>query len=123
VLDRVNIDESNNDFYGKKFRLALVGYIRGEKKFSDLNELIDQIKIDIAEARESCDKLIVDHNKESNLIDFDNQKKFSYSNFLEMYFKNKSLNLNNENQNSNPNWNENCIFIDDDTFFGVVKKT
>jgi riboflavin kinase / FMN adenylyltransferase len=48
----VHIFDFNDDIYGEKIRVNFVKRIRDEVKFSSISELIDQIKKDIAAARE-----------------------------------------------------------------------
>ena len=48
----VHILDFNADIYGKKIRVNFIKRIRDEKKFSDISELIAQIKLDIAAAHE-----------------------------------------------------------------------
>jgi riboflavin kinase/FMN adenylyltransferase len=47
----VHILDFNNDIYDKQIRVNFIKRIRDEKKFSNIAELIDQIKLDIAAAR------------------------------------------------------------------------
>jgi riboflavin kinase/FMN adenylyltransferase len=48
----VHILDFNANIYGKKIRVNFIKRIRDEKKFSNISELIDQIKLDIAAANE-----------------------------------------------------------------------
>jgi len=48
----VHILDFSDNIYGKKIRVNFVKRIRDEIKFSNISELIDQIKLDIAAARE-----------------------------------------------------------------------
>jgi len=48
----VHILDFNADIYGKIIRVNFIKRIRDEKKFSDISELIAQIKLDIAAAHE-----------------------------------------------------------------------
>ncbi|XP_019372979.1 PREDICTED: riboflavin kinase isoform X2 [Gavialis gangeticus] len=43
------------DFYGEILSIAIVGYIRPEKNFDSLDELISEIQEDIAEAKRKLD--------------------------------------------------------------------
>jgi hypothetical protein len=43
---------SSTDFYGSTLRLCLVAYLRPEKKFENLEALVNQINLDIKLARE-----------------------------------------------------------------------
>ena len=47
----VHLLDTSNDFYGKLLEVELVEFIRKEKKFSNKNELISQIKDDILYTR------------------------------------------------------------------------
>ncbi|MCP4142652.1 MAG: bifunctional riboflavin kinase/FAD synthetase [Chloroflexi bacterium] len=40
------------DIYGEELRLEFISRLRGEKKFDSVNELLSQIKVDIAKAQE-----------------------------------------------------------------------
>ena len=48
----VHIFDFEKNIYGKKIRVNFIQRIRDEKKFSNISELIDQIKQDIATAQE-----------------------------------------------------------------------
>jgi riboflavin kinase/FMN adenylyltransferase len=48
----VHIFDFDDDIYGEKIRVNFIKRIRDEVKFSNISELIDQIKEDIAAARE-----------------------------------------------------------------------
>ncbi len=48
----VHIFDFNDDIYGEKIRVNFIKRIRDEIKFSNISDLIDQIKKDIAAARE-----------------------------------------------------------------------
>jgi riboflavin kinase/FMN adenylyltransferase len=48
----VHILDFNDNIYGKKIRVNFIKRIRDEKKFSNISELIEQIRLDIAAARE-----------------------------------------------------------------------
>jgi riboflavin kinase/FMN adenylyltransferase len=48
----VHILDFNDNIYGKKIRVNFIKRIRDEIKFSNISELIEQIKLDIAAARE-----------------------------------------------------------------------
>lgn len=41
------------DFYGSKLKIALVGYLRGEKNFNSLDALIEAINQDIENAKQN----------------------------------------------------------------------
>ncbi|CAG9770453.1 unnamed protein product [Ceutorhynchus assimilis] len=46
----------DEDFYGKELRVVILGYLRPEKNFSSLNELIEAINLDIRQADSLLDK-------------------------------------------------------------------
>jgi riboflavin kinase/FMN adenylyltransferase len=48
----VHILDFNDNIYGEKIRVNFIQRIRDEIKFSNISELIEQIKKDIAAARE-----------------------------------------------------------------------
>lgn len=50
------LHEYENDFYGQELRVVILGYLRPEKNFSSLNELIEAIKNDILQAKNELDK-------------------------------------------------------------------
>jgi hypothetical protein len=72
----VNIIESyvlnraaeKGDFYDQQFRLALVGYIRPEMKFSGLDALISQINSDVEITREACARIMQNRYQDSAVI-------------------------------------------------------
>lgn len=45
----------NGDFYGSNLKICLVGYLRGEKNFQALDDLIEAIKQDIINAEKNLD--------------------------------------------------------------------
>ena len=51
----VNLFDFTGDLYGQELRVALHAYLRGERKFSGLDELRGQIALDCAEARRILD--------------------------------------------------------------------
>ena len=51
ILLEVNIFNFNKKIYGKRIRVEFVKFIRGEKKFENINNLKKQIKIDIKKAK------------------------------------------------------------------------
>ncbi|XP_071943350.1 riboflavin kinase-like [Antedon mediterranea] len=62
------IHDFKEDFYGSTLSIIILGYIREEKNFSSLDELIMAIKADIAEAENQLnkpDKLV---HKENNFF-------------------------------------------------------
>lgn len=50
------LHEYKNDFYREQLKVIILGYLRPEKNFSSLNELIEAIKNDIAGAKKELDK-------------------------------------------------------------------
>ncbi|XP_075984520.1 riboflavin kinase isoform X1 [Anticarsia gemmatalis] len=46
----------SGDFYGSNLKICLVGYLRGEKNFSSLDDLIEAIKQDIANAEQNLEQ-------------------------------------------------------------------
>lgn len=50
------IHKFDGDLYGKLLKIIMLGFIRPEKNFSNLDELIEAIKDDIAEAEKQLDK-------------------------------------------------------------------
>lgn len=55
IYIEVNIFDFNKDIYGKKIKVKLKKYIRDEKKFNSLEELIVQLKKD----KEECNKHLI----------------------------------------------------------------
>ncbi|CAG4965961.1 unnamed protein product [Parnassius apollo] len=55
----------DKDFYGSNLKICIVGYLRPEKNFSSLNDLIEAIKKDIADAHTKLEeveaKILKDH--------------------------------------------------------------
>jgi riboflavin kinase/FMN adenylyltransferase len=51
----VNLFDFTGDLYGQELRVALHAYLRGERKFTGLDELRGQIALDCAEARRILD--------------------------------------------------------------------
>lgn len=59
------IHKFDTDFYGSLLKVSLVGYLRGEKNFGSLDDLIQAIKNDIINAKnmlESPEAQIVKEN-------------------------------------------------------------
>ncbi|XP_023027113.1 riboflavin kinase [Leptinotarsa decemlineata] len=46
----------DEDFYGKELRVAMLGFLRQERNFKSLDELIGAIQGDIRQAREKLDE-------------------------------------------------------------------
>ena len=42
------------DLYGSELRLDFITRLRGERRFDSAQELIDQMALDVAQAREIC---------------------------------------------------------------------
>ena len=53
ILLEVNIFNFNKKIYGKRIRVEFVKFIRGEKKFKNIDSLKKQIQIDIKKAKKS----------------------------------------------------------------------
>ena len=51
ILLEVNIFNFNKKIYGKRIRVEFVKFIRGEKKFKNINYLKKQIKLDIKKVK------------------------------------------------------------------------
>ncbi|XP_064645887.1 riboflavin kinase-like [Lineus longissimus] len=51
------IHKFDEDFYGSSLKVCLLGYIRAERSFKSLDELIVAIKNDISEAESQLDKV------------------------------------------------------------------
>ncbi|CAI5980683.1 unnamed protein product [Closterium sp. NIES-65] len=59
ALQEVHILSSfEDDFYGEELQVVVLGYIRPERKFSSLDDLVSQIKSDIAVATEQLDTAV-----------------------------------------------------------------
>tara|TARA_B100000886_G_scaffold263377_1_gene187966 strand:- start:155 stop:1087 length:933 start_codon:yes stop_codon:yes gene_type:complete len=52
ILLEVNIFNFNKKIYGRRIRVEFVKFIRGEKKFENINNLKKQIKLDIKKAKQ-----------------------------------------------------------------------
>lgn len=50
------LHEFETDFYGVEMRLLIVGFIREERDYADLQDLIEDIRVDCAVARRSLDR-------------------------------------------------------------------
>ncbi|XP_050463309.1 riboflavin kinase [Cataglyphis hispanica] len=57
-----------NDFYGAEIKVIIAGYIRPEKDFSSLEELIREIKNDIAIAEQKLEEPVVNELKNENFL-------------------------------------------------------
>ncbi|XP_070156102.1 riboflavin kinase-like [Polyergus mexicanus] len=62
------LHKSHNDFYGEKIKVIITGYIRPEKDFSSLEELIKEIKNDIAIAEQRLEEPAVNKLKNDNFL-------------------------------------------------------
>ncbi|XP_077294678.1 riboflavin kinase [Arctopsyche grandis] len=49
------LHEFEDDFYGSQLKICILGYLRPEKNFSSLDDLITEIKSDIKNAGEALD--------------------------------------------------------------------
>lgn len=58
----------NDDFYGKEIKVIITGYIRPERDFSSLEELIKEIKNDIAIAEQKLEEPIVNKLKNDDFL-------------------------------------------------------
>lgn len=45
----------DKDFYGQRLKIAILGYLRPEKSFGSVNELIAAINVDVEQAEEKLD--------------------------------------------------------------------
>lgn len=54
VLIESYLIDRNDDLYGRNLRVAFVSRLRGEKRFTGVEELIAQMRSDVEEAREVC---------------------------------------------------------------------
>jgi riboflavin kinase / FMN adenylyltransferase len=54
VLIETYLIDRDDDLYGKTLRVAFVERLRGERRFSAVEELIAQMRIDVEEARRVC---------------------------------------------------------------------
>jgi len=52
LVAETHIFDFNSDIYGHPIKINLLRYLRGEKKFNRIEELIAQIKLDIVTARQ-----------------------------------------------------------------------
>jgi riboflavin kinase/FMN adenylyltransferase len=58
IFIEVNIFGFNSDIYGKKLKVSLIKYIRDERKFASLDELVVQLNSD----KQECQKLLTNIN-------------------------------------------------------------
>ncbi|MFM9077407.1 MAG: riboflavin kinase, partial [Solirubrobacterales bacterium] len=54
VLVEAHLIDVDEDLYGKELRVAFVERLRGETAYPGAEELIDQMKIDVEDARRVC---------------------------------------------------------------------
>ena len=54
VLVETYVIDENIDLYGKTLRVAFIARLRGEKRFGNVEDLVEQIHRDVEEARELC---------------------------------------------------------------------
>jgi len=52
LVAETHIFDFNRDIYGHSIKINLLRYLRGEKKFAGVDELVEQIKLDIVTARQ-----------------------------------------------------------------------
>lgn len=58
----------DDDFYGKEIKVIITGYIRPERDFSSLEELVKEIKNDIAIAEQKLEDPIVNKLKNDDFL-------------------------------------------------------
>jgi riboflavin kinase/FMN adenylyltransferase len=54
LLIEAHLIDFEGDLYGRVLRLAFIARLRGERRFATADELIEQTRLDVAEARELC---------------------------------------------------------------------
>ncbi len=54
VLIEAHLLDVDEDLYGKDLRIAFLQRLRGEKAYQEVGELVDQMALDVAEARKVC---------------------------------------------------------------------
>jgi len=54
VLIETHIIDHDENLYGRPLRVAFIKRLRGEKRFADADQLVEQMRLDVAEAREVC---------------------------------------------------------------------
>ncbi len=54
VLVETYVIDEDIDLYGKILRVAFIARLRGEKRFEDVAELVEQIQLDVENARNLC---------------------------------------------------------------------
>lgn len=54
VLVEAYLIDQDLDLYGQPLRVAFVDRLRGERRYSGAEELIDQMKLDVEDARKAC---------------------------------------------------------------------
>jgi riboflavin kinase/FMN adenylyltransferase len=54
VLIEAYLIDEDVDLYGKTLRIAFIARLRGERRFAGVDELVAQMRRDVAEARELC---------------------------------------------------------------------
>ncbi len=54
VLIESYLIDRNENLYGKNLRVAFVARLRGEKRFSNVDDLVEQMKFDVEEAKVRC---------------------------------------------------------------------
>ena len=56
IIEAHLLSEFSTDFYGEQMRLLLLGFVRDERKFGGIEELLETINADIATARDALDR-------------------------------------------------------------------
>lgn len=85
--------EASSDFYGSFVNICLVGFIRPERKFSGINELIQQITADVSYTEQVCsevDAVLEKHlgSEEGTLASSEHESLFSlYHSFIAHYLR------------------------------------
>jgi riboflavin kinase/FMN adenylyltransferase len=54
LLIETYLIDRDDDLYGTTLRVAFVKRLRGERRFSDVSELIAQMRIDVEDAKQVC---------------------------------------------------------------------
>jgi riboflavin kinase/FMN adenylyltransferase len=54
VLIETYVIDEDIDLYGKQLRIAFIARLRGEKRFESVDELVEQMRDDVDQARELC---------------------------------------------------------------------
>ena len=54
LLVEAHLIDFDGDLYGQQLRIAFLERMRGERRFDTVEALVEQMKLDVAEAREIC---------------------------------------------------------------------